>query len=105
VYVRVTVVATVVGVERVAVKVATPAAFSAIEVVPVKVTVGIVSSSVIVTVAVCVPDSVAPLPPATAVILAITVSEPSNVTSLVGSIVTVPVVEPAGMIIVVELAA
>jgi hypothetical protein len=73
--------------------------------VPVKVTVGAASSSVIVTVAVCVPDSVAPLPPATAVIFAITVSEPSNVPSLVGSIVTVPVVEPAGIIIVVELAA
>jgi hypothetical protein len=94
-------VATVVGTESVAVKVATPAAFSAIDIVPLKVTVGIVSSSVIVTVAVCVPVSVTPLALVTPVISAITVSEPSYVPSLVGSIVTVPVVEPAGITIVV----
>ena len=80
---------------------ATPAAFSAIDVVPVKVTVGVVSSSVMVTVAVCVPDSVAPFPPVTFVMSAITVSFPSKIPSSVGSIVTVPVVEPAGIVIVV----
>ena len=71
------VVAVVVATDNVAVNVATPAAFSAIEAVPESVTVGIVSSSVMVTVAVCVPDSVAPFPPVTDVISAITVSEPS----------------------------
>ena len=80
---------------------ATPKAFSAIVVVPDKTTVGVVSSSVIVTVADCVPDSVAPLPPVTLVMSAITVSLPSKIASSVGSIVTVPVVEPAGMVIVV----
>ena len=57
--------------------------------------------SIIVTVAVCAPDSIAPLPPVTFVISAITVSFPSKITSSVGSIVTVPVVEPAGIVIVV----
>ena len=70
-------------------------------VVPDKTTVGVVSSSVIVTVAVCVPDSVAPLPPVTFVMSAITVSFPSKITSSVGSIVTVPVVDPAGIVIIV----
>ena len=58
----------------------------------------------IVTIAVCVPFSVAPLPPVTFVISAITVSSPSNKASSVGSIVTVPVVAPAGIVIVTELA-
>ncbi len=99
-YPIVIVVAVVVATDNVAVNVATPAAFSAIDVVPLKVTVGATSSSVIVTVACCVPDSVAPLPPVTFVMSAITVSEPSNKASSVGSIVTVPVVVPAGIVIV-----
>ena len=57
-------------------------------------------TSTIVTVAVCVPDSVAPFPPVTAVISAITVSEPSKIISSVGSIVTVPVNDPAGIVMV-----
>jgi hypothetical protein len=61
---------------------------------------GGIFASVMVTVAVCVPNSVAPFPPATPVMFAITVSDPSKVASLVGSIVTVPVVEPAGITIV-----
>ncbi len=98
-YVIVTTVAVVDTFDNVAVKVATPAASSAIDVVPLKVTVG-ASLSVMVTIACCVPDSVAPFPPVTDVISAITVSDPSEITSSVGSIVTVPVVEPAGIVIV-----
>ena len=63
--------------------------------------VGGMFKSIIVTVAVWVPDSVTPFPPVTFVMSAITVSFPSKITSSVGSIVTVPVVEPAGMVIVV----
>ena len=99
-YPIVTVTSVVAALDKVAVNVATPAAFSAIDVVPVKVTVGIVSLSVIVTVACCVPFSVTPLALLTEVMSAITVSEPSKIASSVGSIVTVPVKEPAGIVIV-----
>ena len=56
-----------------------------------------------VTIAVCVPNSLAH-PPETLIISAITVSELSAITSSSGVIVTVPVVEPAGIEMVVELA-
>ena len=60
------------------------------------------SLSVIVTIATCgVALSAAPLPPVTFVMSAITVSLPSNIASSVGVIVTVPLVEPAGIVIVV----
>ena len=85
--------------DNIAVKVATPAAFSAIDVVPVKVTVG-ESLSVIVTIACCEPFSVTPLALLTEVMSTITVSDASEITSSVGSIVTVPVNEPAGIVIV-----
>ena len=68
---------------------ATPS--SSIVVPPERLTVG-ASLSVIVTVAVCVPFSVAPFPPVTFVISAITVSLFSDRKSEVGSMVTVPVV-------------
>ncbi len=66
------------------------------------VTVGGPSLSIIVTVAVCVPNSDAH-PPLTLVISTITVSGPSSILSSIGLIVTVPVVEPAGMVIILEL--
>jgi hypothetical protein len=65
VYSKLTKVASVVAVERVAVRVATPAAFSAIAVVPVRVTVGTDCSSVMVTVAESGVPIVVPFPPLT----------------------------------------
>ena len=47
------------------------------------------------------PDSVAPFPPVTVEILTTTVSSPSTKASSIGSIVTVPVKEPAAITIVV----
>ena len=82
-YPIVTVTSVVAALDNVAVNVATPAAFSAIDVVPLNVTVG-ASLSVIVTIACCDPDSVAPFPPVTFVISAITVSDPSEIGSCVG---------------------
>ena len=72
-------------------------------VVELSVAIGGIFASIIVTVAVCSPNSVTPLGLETDVMSAITVSEPSKMTSSVGSIVTVPVNEPAGIVMVTEL--
>ena len=73
--------------------------FSAIDVaLEVKVTVGVVSSSVIVMVTACDPFSVAD-PPETVEIATIPVSLPSKVLSSVGVNEVVPVVDPAVIVI------
>ena len=86
------------AVDKVAVNVIEEPEFSAIDVaLVVSVTVGVVSSSVIVIVTACVPSSVAD-PPLTPVIETVAVSFPSTELSFDGVKLVVPVVLPALMV-------
>ena len=97
---RSTVTACVLALDSVAVNFATPAFSAIVAWSTAKVTVGALSSSAIVVVAVCVPDSV---PLVTPVMSTTTVSPPSKTVSGTAVTVTKPLSEPAAITICVPV--